>query len=154
MSGTALDNADFRGVDDNISLVIGDTSNDARSERITGDRALGYLRLNGALTKDVDPALVWCHHPLYAIVSKIAGKLIESPQRQRRGLVQRGVASQNMQFARMFVDFLESQGWVRTPGGRQDIVELTSPGRAALTSVASGDGLDHEIEQFLIRKLG
>lgn len=152
-SGTSLRGADFSEVDDSLSVLVGDLRTDSPRVRLSGEAALGYLNFNGALTKDIDPILVWSHHATFGIVSKIVAKFMETPQRQRRGLVQRGVASQNPQFAARFVSMLEAEGWIRTPGGRPEIVELTSTGRTALGPLASGSALHPRIEEFLVEEL-
>lgn len=148
-SATSVVGADFSKVDDSISILVGDAGSGSSRTRFTGDQALGYLNFHGATTKEIRSTLVWAHYSMFGIITKIVSKFMESPQRQRRGLVQRGVASQNPSFARRFIELLEAEGWIRTPNGRPEIVELTSTGRTVLGSVASGTSLHPRIEEFL-----
>lgn len=153
-SDTDLSGVNFLGVDESISLLVDDPSGEGARQLLSGNQALGYLRHMGAHTADLDPILVWVNHPKFAIVEKIASKLLEDSQRQRRGLVQRGVAAIDTRFARRFVDFLERERFVRSPGGRSEIVEVTQTGRNALGPVATRTGLDKRLVAFLEAELG
>jgi hypothetical protein len=147
VTGAFLETADFRGVDSEIAIIVDDDPQSRR--RLTGENALGYLRYHGAITKDLDAINVLRHAPVFQIVEKIAGKLLERSPRQRLGLEQRGIASQNPKFARAFVQLLETEGYVVAPSGRSEVVEITPAGRAILGGIASGRELAKPIELLI-----
>jgi hypothetical protein len=105
------------------------------------------LRFNGALTDEVPQFSILRHHPKFIIIEKIMIKLEEQRTRQRRGLEQRGAAHEDIPFARKFIQFLESNGWLAA--GRRDMVEVTEAGRAVFAQFVSGKLLIPEIVNFL-----
>ncbi|MBC7441013.1 MAG: hypothetical protein H7311_00540 [Ramlibacter sp.] len=117
--------------------------------RLVGEDALGYLQLHGAKTDHVPSHRVLRWAPEYAIVEMISSKLLERSPRQRRGLEQRGIASQNLKFAKSFMQLLEAEGFVITPSARSETVEITALGRSALGAIVGGRGLNGAIEGLL-----
>jgi hypothetical protein len=120
-------------------------------ERLERQAAIGYLKYKRALTDKVDSYLVYRNYPKYDIVEKICRKLNQQPLRQRRGLEQRGVAQNDVRFARSFALYLERNGLIETPGGRPDMVSTTAKGRAILSRFIATKELPPEIEEFLRR---
>lgn len=149
LSGANLEGAVFTGMNRDISIVL---EEGVASKRIEGNHALGYLAYCGAVVDDIDPYFVWMNHPRFSIVKKVASKLVEGGLRQRRGLEQRGAAALDPAFARRFVKRLESLGYVQTPLGRPELVEITSTGRAELGMLEAGRGLPSVIADFLAEK--
>lgn len=141
-----VSNASFVGVDSDISIMV--TVDGCRS-RLCGKRALGYLAFRGAVTDPIDPYEVYFHHPRFSIVEKISKKLLEGKNRQRRGLVQRGVANADPSFASDFLNHLIASGYVDEPAGRTDLVQVSGSGRAVLGEFVTGHHLPVEIQDFL-----
>lgn len=146
VSGANFEGATFADINDDISLIL---EGKESSSRIEGRSAIGYLSFIGASIDNVEPYFIWMHHPRFPIVYKIAKKLIEGGQRQRRGLEQRGEARSDPRFARLFVKKLESLGYVHTPSGRPEQLEITPEGRAALGQIVGGHGMPPTIVDFL-----
>ncbi|NRG42297.1 NACHT domain-containing protein [Rathayibacter sp. VKM Ac-2835] len=141
-----LEGAIFTNLNEDISLIL-DVGRSPK--RVEGKQALGYLAYCGAVVDPIDSYFFWMNHPRFSIVEKVASKLVEGSRRQRRGLEQRGAAALDPAFARSFVAKLESLGYVQTPLGRSELVEITASGRSALGSMQSGRELPSVIAEFL-----
>jgi hypothetical protein len=149
VDGASLRQTDFRGMDPDSSVIIDAGDETGARVRLSGLDALGYLRHCGAETDSVPTIKVLRHLPEFAIVEKISTKLLERSPRQRLGLEQRGIASQNSRFARRYVDLLEREGFAIVPSGRAEVLEITASGRTALGAVVGGRGLHESIEALL-----
>jgi hypothetical protein len=147
LRGTEMSGADFSNIrPDQISVLI--ESDEGELRKLEGQGALGYLRYNGCKTDDVPILEVARHHPNYVIVEKILRRLSEQDIRQRRGLVQRGAARQDTDFAEGFVGFLERRGYVEARS-RRDLISLTDAGRDLVGSVLERGQVDREFSEFL-----
>lgn len=150
-SGAIVSSADFRGVEPaNISIHV-EKSDGARAT-LTGTNALGFLNFHGAHTDHLPTLAVVQHHPSFVIVDKILRRLSEQGSRQRRGLVQRGAAHQNPQFAEDFVAELEAKGMLVSK--RRDLVTLSEKGRDVVARLLERDDVATEVDGFLRRRLG
>jgi uncharacterized protein YjbI with pentapeptide repeats len=142
ISGAMVKDADFRGIDEESSIVVG-------TERLVGEEARGYLRFVGARTDDVHPFLVYQFHPRFPIVDKVCRRLGTQAQCQRRGLEQRGAAQQDTQFARDFVALLERSGFAASTKGRPNLVHATPTGRNVLGRFLDNYEMPKEFVEFL-----
>jgi hypothetical protein len=147
-SGALLASSDFRSIDKDCSILV-DSERSSFGRRINGPAAIGYLKYSGAATDNVDPYLVYCNHPKFFIVEKVCSKLAEQTMRQRRGVVQRGAARQDIPFASSFVDYLIKMELVYVPNDRTDLISATPKGRTAFASFAEQRQLIPEIVKFL-----
>lgn len=152
LTGATVRGADFSGIDRCSSIIV---RRDARSDGVVIDRLVGanavngYLRYLGSKTDPVDHFDVWVHHPRFPIVDKICRKLAEQGLRQVRGLVQRGAAQRDVEFARAFLDFLVAAGIAQRDGGHSDLVGATPSGREQLARLADHRILPEQIATFL-----
>jgi uncharacterized protein YjbI with pentapeptide repeats len=178
-SGSTLDNVDFRAANlegaafkgaflfevnlidssvaganfedigvDSISILVS-SEDGARSRRLEGFYALGYLRYNRATTAEVPLYYVYSHHPKFPIVYKIVDNLSKQAQRQRRGLEQRGAAHIDVPFARQFVDYLVAKALVEVPKARKDMLQPTERGRSVFQAFVDSQRLEEELLTFL-----
>ncbi|MEV5703721.1 NACHT domain-containing protein [Actinoallomurus sp. NPDC052274] len=145
--GANIAGADFRGIAEDSSFLV--EGSDGRSRRIDGLEALGFLSYRGAETDAVSPFLVFQYHPKFAIVEKICTKLSEQNLRQRLGVVQKGSARQDVDFAKSFLSYLEKNKLVRSPGGRSDLVAATPEGRRVFTALIEHKQLEPVLTRFL-----
>ncbi|TFV65701.1 UNVERIFIED_ORG: NACHT domain-containing protein [Bacillus sp. AZ43] len=153
LSRSTVAGSDFRGIDDESSILVEATEGEQSLIRHEGAAAIGYLSFMGAKTDPVDSFSVLRHHPDFPIVAKVCAKFSEHSPRQRLGVEQKGAAMRNVPFARRFVAHLEQCRFVEVQGGRTDVLYVTPLGRSAVTEVASGQGMPPEIESFLRREL-
>lgn len=148
-SGAKLKGAVFQSIQagDISILVEGDGPKGLR--RLEGLDALGFLNYAGAITDPLPPSAVLKHHPKFTIVAKISEKLAEQAIRQRRGIEQRGEARKDVRFSRKFVNFLESQEWIKVIKRRSEMVEVTDRGREIFKRFTEGGEIPVEIVEFL-----
>lgn len=132
LTGAQVKGADFREISlSDISIVEEGGGLDGRVSFLSGQAALGYLRFCGAMTDDVPFYWIVRNHPKFPIIAKICSKLTEQRNRQRRGLVQRGVANADPVLADELISAFENLGWVAESGAR-GLVGITELGRDEL----------------------
>ena len=151
-SGSVVKDADFRGIEpDSISILL-EFDKPPVKGLLDGFVALGYLRFHGAKTDELRPIYVLQHHPAFWVVDKILEKLAEQSLRQRRGLVQRGAAHQDVNLAKDFVKHLENTGLLVTPKGRKDLVKVTDRGRKVFSMYPEDLDFSDELMSFFTEK--
>jgi hypothetical protein len=148
-AGADLTNADFRGIERDSTLLF-TTPGSVAPVILTAEEALGFLRYQGAKTDDVGSYYIFMFHPKFDIIVKIVRKLAEQSIRQRIGLLQKGAARQDTKFAIDFFEFLEKEGFVYSPGGRDNVVSATEAGRKAFVQLVEQNVLHPKIEDFLV----
>lgn len=129
LRGADVTAADFRRIEADSSILVWGGGRRSAVVRLEGQEALGYLKYAGALTDPINPYFVAIHDKRFPIVEKIILKLAEQGLRQRRGLVQRGAARQDVPFAEEVLAHFESRGLVKAAPGRGELVEATTDGR-------------------------
>lgn len=145
LSGSDVNQADFRHMDKDSTFGIENT--DGRKVVLAGSDARGYLKWHGALVDDVDSYFVFQFHPKFGIVSKILEKISGQKNSQKRGLTQRGEAQNDPPFARGFLDYIESKGWIEID--RHDLVSATPLGRTEISKLISQKFLCPTISDYL-----
>lgn len=145
LTGTDITDADFRKIDADSTIVV--ATQDGSKLILSGSDARGYLRWHGALTDEVDPYYVYQFHPKFGIVSKIFENIAGQKNSQLRGLTQRGEAQKDPPFARGFLEFIQSKGFVTID--KNDLVSATSLGRTEITKMVSQDYLSPEVVSYL-----
>ena len=90
-------------------------------------------------------------HPAFLVVDKILTKLAKQRTRQRRGLEQRGVAHQDVNLAKEFLRYLESQHLLITPKARPDQVRVTDEGRPIFAKYERGREIDQRLLSFFFK---
>lgn len=148
-TGASLLGASFSGVDSGLSIVVEAEAASQPHQKLEGEEALGYLSYHGAVTDSISTIKILRNAPEFAVAEKISTKLLERSPRQRRGLEQRGIASQNPKFAREFVELLIGEGFVIVPSGRSEVLEVTASGRSVLGALVAGRELDKSIEALI-----
>lgn len=145
-----LQDADFTNTDKElISIYVDDKDNVNGRIKYEGIYAIGYLKYCGAVTDEVPNKAVYIHHPRFKIVDKIMTKLAVQSIRQRRGLVQRGAARNDIPFSNEFIDYLVTKKLLFTPMNRKDFVETTGDGRKLFTQYKQTNELPEVISSFL-----
>jgi len=145
LTDTEVRSADFREVDEQFEIRVGD-------ERLSGASALGLLRSRGALTRDVDPIHVLRHHPKYTVAQKVGARLLDGAKHQVRGLTQRGSAQSDPKFAKKFLVLLIADGYVGFDTSRQ-LVQITDSGRRLLGPFVEARHASPEAEALFKRAL-
>ncbi|PHV50915.1 hypothetical protein CSQ91_07170 [Janthinobacterium sp. BJB301] len=136
--------SDFTDLDKDSSFTVKIGVNIAI---LNGKSAVGYLNFNGGITDSIEPYYILEHHPKFSIVIKICEHITEQKNSQLRGLTQRGVATNDPNFARDFVDYLKQNGLIAVD--KKDLVSATTAGRAQLTRLVDHKEMPSIIEKFL-----
>ncbi len=148
--GAVFDGADFSEIDsESISIFIEDVTAKGRKIHIHGTNALGFLNYNGAKTINIDESVIYKHHPKYSIVEKISEKLSQQTIRQKRGLVQRGAAREDIPFSEKYIEYLERKKLIKTQTNRRDLVEVTETGRKVFSEYISLNIVPNIIIEFI-----
>lgn len=146
-----LKSSDFRGLDEDVSILL---DNGSKRTRLQGAQAIGYLAYAGAVTDRVSPYFVWSHDYRFEILLKIAGYLLKSGTGQRLGLEQRGKSANNPRFAREVLKTFERVGYVEDLSRESAPVFLTTLGRKELGRLINGKEVPQNLISFLEGSLG
>lgn len=145
LTGIVCDGADFRALDpDSAGFIV----QDGTPVAVHGESLLGYLRYRGAVTDYVDEYHVYKFQRDFDIAEKIFRYLLEGSWRQRRGIVQRGVAGRNSLYARELVDFLAAVNYIAEKGRGSALIGATPSGRAAFLSFVQEGKVDQTLARF------
>lgn len=148
IENVTLVDADFRGMDKSSELFVRDLSA-AKPNVISGDELLGYLNFNGAITDEIGEYYKIRFHKKFPIAFKICANISEQKNSQLRGLTQRGAAQSDPAFARNFVDFLSSIGFIEF--GNNNLVSVTPEGRGPITRFVKHNDVFDGLKDFLDR---
>ncbi len=150
VAGADVEGASFVGVGAAISIFV--EENAGQLVRLDGIDALGYLNFHGATTDKLPALAIWRNHTKFPILDKVCRKLAEQGARQRRGITQRGIATQDPEFAEDLVRHLEGIGAVENRSGRRGLIAATDTGRTLLGQLVEKNELPAELEEFLRRR--
>lgn len=138
VTGADLTGADFTAVGELDSIV-------SNGRRFSGDAAVGLLQVLGAHVRSVNAIHRLRHDPQFAVVNKVARKLMSGPATQVRGLTQRGGANANPALAARFVALLISDGLVDYAGSKT-VVQVTEEGRRQLGPMVDGVSMSERLQ--------
>jgi hypothetical protein len=136
----------FQKLVEPLVILVDDPKAPASKLRLEGNEAVGYLRFAGAQTDAVPPHFVYRHHSRFSIVEKICRKISEQGKRQELGLVQKGAAHLDPDFARAFLQHLVAKGLAEHFS--HGLIGATSKGRSVLTRLLELKELAPELEEF------
>jgi len=144
VTDAALSDADFRGMDNESSIII--RKKDEQPLLLAGARARGYLAFSGAKTDSVTSYEYWQYHPKFSIAVKICRNIISQKKSQLRGLTQRGEAHQDPPFARDFVQYIMQKGLVKID--QNNLVYATTEGKEILPAFVEHEVMHSTIAAF------
>nr|MDT0659260.1 NACHT domain-containing protein [Micromonospora sp. DSM 115978] len=148
LTGVDCAGADFRQLErDSTAIIVIDGS----SRYLEKDRLVGYLRFCGASTDDVDQYNVVINNRSFEVAAKIMRHLAEDTWCQRRGLERRGASAKNVPYAKDFVKYLVSIGYVQEKGGKADLVGATGAGKTAFINFTNNQQIDEALAEHFAR---
>jgi len=144
ISGATLTGANFSHLDPDSSIIV---DREEGPESLDGNKAVGYLLYNGAITDAISEYYIQINNPRYVIVRKIIEKVAEQRNSQFRGLTQRGGSRLDPPFARAFVERLVGEGWFAID--KNELVSVTSAGRGEIQKMVTGEYMPAVVSNFL-----
>lgn len=145
LTETDVTDANFQRMDNDSTFSI---LNAAGSRVIlSGSDARGFLKWQGALVDEVEAYHIYQFHPKFGIIFKILEQISGQRNSQKRGLTQRGEAQNDPPFARSFLDYIESNGWITI--NKNELVSATPLGRTEVSKIATRKNLPSILVDYL-----